>query len=415
MKKTSKIFYGWWIVTSGTIIIIVGGGIGWKTFGVFFMPLIDQFHWSRGDLSLAMSLFSIVWVVGPFAGKFIDRQGVRRIMAAGALVAGISFALLSLTHSIWYIYLMYLANGIGFLGIVDIPIVAAVSNWFEKKRGLAMSIVMSGYGMGGLIFMPLTSLLIDRYGWSTTYLILGLLMILVQIPLTVLVFRHKPSDLNMSAYGQSAGNDKKPADEKVAESFSLKEAMQNSNFWLLVISMSLSILVLSSVMTHAVPFLQGYGFTNQSASNILAFASGMSIPGALLTGYLSDKISTKRLMSIVMLFQAAGVAFLLVGHSSINIILFIILFGAGIESLFILMPLAIQEFFGLKSIGAIYGGVWEFVAVSMAFGPTLTGYLFDVTRSYQLAFLLCLGLIGISITIISLMKKTEKVAKPYEN
>ncbi|GAF92034.1 unnamed protein product, partial [marine sediment metagenome] len=129
------IFYGWWIVAAGSICLLLAGGIGYYTFGAFFIPLVDEFGWTRAQLSLAATIASVLGLAAPLVGTWVDKYGARVVMAVGALITGVAFALLGLTHSLWYFYLMYLIVASGHFGILNIPVTKVVSNWFVERRG----------------------------------------------------------------------------------------------------------------------------------------------------------------------------------------------------------------------------------------------------------------------------------------
>jgi MFS family permease len=409
MKDRFNIFHGWWIVIIGTVSILIVGGIVWNSFGAFFIPLIDEFGWSRGQLSWAMFISALVLIPSPFIGALVDKYGSRRIMILGTIVTGVCFTLLGLTGSIGYFYALYLATTIGLLGIVDIPVVVAVTNWFDKRRGLAMGIVISGWGMGGLLITPLATYFISSLGWRNTYYVLGLGMMIVLVPLIATAFRHRPEEKGLLPYGRGVRTSDFFSEVKHTNQpeFTFAGAIKTRNFWLLTSVIASAVLVVSSIVTHLMPFLQDIGLSPQTAANIAAATAGISVPSGLLIGYLADRFSMKLLLIITLVLEASGIAVLLITDSVSIALMFVVLFGLAMGAPFTLLPLLIPKLFGFNSMGAIYGGVWAVVSVAFAIGPLLTGYIFDVTGSYNFAFMLFIAIILIAVLIAYFIKLRE--------
>lgn len=378
----------------------------WDTFGVFFMPLVEEFGWSRAQLSFAMSISTLVWVAGPLVGTLVDKYGSRKIMTAGTLITGISFALLGQTSSIWYFYTLYFVTTIGLMGIVDIPVVATILNWFDKKRGLAMGIAMSGFGFGGLLIIPLAANMILQLGWRNAYYLLGLSMLAILLPLVVVVIKNRPSEMGLLLDNTTTqvGSERVERWSHVHAGATLGEAVKSLNFWLLVAGLSCSLAPLSSVLTHAVPFFQDIGLSPLIAATIMAATAGVSIPGGILAGYLADKWSIKHLLLLSIFLEAIGVTILWKTSSLTMALVFVVPFGLAMGAPFTLLPLLLAEYFGVASIGAIYGGVWAFTTIAYAASPPLTGYIFDVTGSYTAAFIIFIALTILAIILIYLMQ-----------
>ncbi|MFQ5925665.1 MAG: MFS transporter [Dehalococcoidia bacterium] len=402
-----SIFYGWWIVAVGLLSLLLAGGIGIYTFGAFFTPLIDEFGWTRAQLSLAITIAGLVGLFGPMVGTWVDRYGARRVMAIGALIAGAAFALLGLTPSIWYFYVVSLLMALGLVAILNIPVATAVSNWFAERRGLAMGITLTGFGLGGLAMIPLASYLIATLGWRMAYHLLGLLICIVLIPVSIFVIRHRPEDKGLLPDGKTP-EEGKPSpsvvgDEHDRES-TLKGALRTKAFWLIAGAMSLVFIGASSVITHVIPFLQDMGIPPQTAATILGLTAGVSILGRVAAGYIADRMPVKYVALFFFLLQIVGLLLLLGASSMALVWFFVVAFGLAIGGMFALEPLLIGEYFGLSSFGAIYGGLWVFLSIGFAGGPPLAGYIFDVTGSYDPAFILFIATTLVAMALLLLVK-----------
>lgn len=407
-----SIFYGWWLVVAGIICLLLAGGIGYYSFGAFFIPLIDEFGWSRAQLSLAMTIACLIGLAGPLVGMWVDKYGARRVMALGALVTGGSFALLGLTGSLWYFYAIYLILALGLVGILNIPVTKVVSSWFVERRGLAIGITLAGFGLGGLFMIPLASYLISILGWRAAYCLLGLLICVVLIPLSVFIIRESPEDKGLLPNGKaSAGQAKLPltvkAQEDNLQGWSLAGALRTPAYWLIAAALTLAYLGTASVIAHIIPFFEDRGISPQLAATILGLATGVSIFGRVAAGYIADRVAIKYVIMFCFLLQIVGLLLLLGTMSMTMVWLFVIVFGIAIGGMFALEPLLMSQYFGLASFGAIYGGLWALVALGFAGGPPLAGYIFDVTGSYDLAFILFIAATLVAIALISCLKSPK--------
>lgn len=407
-----SIFYGWWIVAAGMICLLLAGGIGLYSFGAFFTPLINEFGWSRAQLSLAITFSCLLGLAAPLVGIWVDKYGARIVMAVGALVTGAAFALLGLTSSLWYFYAMYLILASGHFGILNIPVAKVVSAWFTQRRGLAIGITLTGFGLGGFLMLPLASYLISSLGWRMAYLLLGVLICLVLIPVSIFVIKGRPQDKGLLPDGRTPrAEESAPA---ASAEWSLTGALRTPAFWLIVGALALAYLGTASVIAHVIPLFEDRGISPQLAATILALATGVSIVGRVAAGYIADMVSAKYVTVFCFLLQLVGLILLLEAGSMALIWAFVVVFGLAMGGMFALEPLLVSRYFGLASFGAIYGGLWAFVSLGFAAGPPLAGYIFDVTGSYDLAFILFIAATLLAVALILFVKPpaTKKATLP---
>jgi sugar phosphate permease len=231
----------------------------------------------------------------------------------------------------------------------------------------------------------------------------------VLVPLITLVIKNSPRDIGTLPDGEKYNAPGKHQRTPLPESnihiqniqrWTLIKALQTSVFWILALAFSMVFLGTASVIAHAVPFFVEQGFSNQLASTILGSAVGVSILGRIITGYLSDKMPVKYVAVLFFLLHTAGLLVLILPTTPISLLAFIAIFGLAMGGLFVLEPLVIREYFGLGSFGAIYGGLWAFETLGWAAGPYVTGYIFDMTGNYNLAFII---FISVSLLAAALM------------
>ena len=403
-----SIFYGWWIVAASLICLLLAGGIGFYTFGAFFIPLIDEFGWSRAQLSLGITIAAVLGLAAPLVGFWVDKYGARIVMAVGALVTGAAFALLGLTNSLWYFYLMCLILASGHFGILNIPVTKVVSNWFVERRGLAMGITITGFGIGGLFMLPLASQLIAILDWRMAYHILGIIICVVLIPLSIFVIRDKPEEMGLLPDGKTPEkgqvNMPSTADSQAGASWTLSGALRTKTFWLIGGAFTMAYFATAAVIAHAIPFFQDMGVSPQLAATMLATVTGVSILSRVAAGYISDRVSVRYVTIFAFLLQLLGLVILLEAGSMAILWAFVVVFGLAMGAMFAVEPLVVSKYFGLASFGAIYGGLWALQAAGWAGGVPLAGYIFDVTGGYDLAFIIFIAATLLAMALMFFVK-----------
>ena len=200
--RPSGIFYGWWIVLASMSILVIGSGLYWQGFGVFFLSLQEEFSTNRAALSGAIALSQLEGgMMGPLGGYLVDRFGPRRMISIGAIVMGVGFLLMSQVDSLLQFYVVFLGViSVGMSIGIRVPALVAPANWFVKKRGIAIGIALTGSGLGGL-FIPFLGLLIVNYGWRKTAIVAGIAVWVLALPLAM-VMRTRPEDYGMLPDGE---------------------------------------------------------------------------------------------------------------------------------------------------------------------------------------------------------------------
>jgi len=264
LLKKPKVFYGYWIVLVAFLCLFIMAGCGIYAFSLFVKPLQADLGWGRGEIMAAFTiLYLIIGVTSPFVGRVVDRYGAKQVISIGALVSGLGFVLLSQMNSLWHLYLGYTIIGIGMAAVGPVPTSAVVSNWFRKKRGLAIGIMSTAVGGGGFMVAPLVgSYLIPNFGWGASYLALAILTWVLIIPLALWVLKTKPTDMGLYPDGMEAPEAVAAAQTSPSDSsgLSLKMALVTPAFWLLTTSFLLMLFSQAGTIQSQVPHLQDIGF-----------------------------------------------------------------------------------------------------------------------------------------------------------
>lgn len=395
---SNKIFFGWWVALVSLCLTTTAFGV-FYSFSVFMPTWLDKWGSSRAFLSGVYSLsFLMYGLASVVMGYLTDRFGLRRTLALGGAIMGSGCLLTALVQSDWVLYLSWgLAIGIG-VGTSYSPTAAAVSRWFIHQKGLAVGLVVSGLGLGTLIFPPLVENLIARLGWRVTVAILGLIVWVVYFGAAFFIRGH-PEEKGLTPLGQAArpteSTDSAVPAVPAKGSLLFAEAIRERSFWILFVIHGLWVMGMSMTMVHLVPFALDLGQSAATAALMLALVGGLSVLGRVALAVVIEKLGTKWSLIGLMMFQAGTMLLLALSRSAWGLWFFTVLFGFSYGGLASVFPLATSEFFGLKNMGSIFGVILLGATLGGAIGPTLAGYVFDVTNEYYLAFMsACLAMIG---------------------
>jgi MFS family permease len=409
MKREDEhgIFYGYFVVGAAFLIMVVMWAV-FYAFGVFFKPILSEFGWSRAITSGAFSLCSITMgLLGIAMGGLNDRFGPRIVMSVCGLLLGIGYLLMSQLEALWQLYLSFgLILGAG-MGGGFVPLMTTVARWFVLRRGMMTGVVAAGIGIGALIGPPAANGLISTYGWRISYIILGSIVLAV-IVLSAQLLRRDPSQLRQFAYGANQNGEKGMHTRN--EGISLGEAIHTSPFWVLFAMIFCFGFCVFSIMVHIAAHATELGISRASAANILATIGGLSILGKVLLGRIADNIGSRKVFLIGFSLMAAALLWLVPAKMTWMLYAFACIFGFAYGGCVVAESPLVAVLFGLDSHGLILGVIAFGFTVGGALGPWLTGHIFDVTSSYETAFLGCaiLSFLGL---ILTAALKPERVSR----
>ena len=415
-SKKPKVFYGYWIVATTFFCAFMDSACGYYSFSLFVTPLEADFGWGRGTIMVAWTIrFMTVGLASPVFGKMVDRWGSRKVIPIGAAIGGIGFVLLTKTTNLWFYYFGWAIIGIGIAGSGLIPGTAVVSNWFKKRRGMALGIMGVGFGAGGILSPLVGGYLIPNFGWRAAYFALAWLMWLL-IPLVLLVIRTRPADMGLHPDGveepEAVTETKSEVSASQSGGMTLKMALATSSFWLIGISYLISSMGETGITQSQVPFLEDIGFPVALAATTLAVVGIWSAIGKFAFGWLCDHIPVKIARSIGIGFLLVGASILTSvqsGSSAVLIWLYTILKGFGTGSWMSTMSMLTSTTFGLASYGVIFGMVNILMSTGNAIGPLLAGYMYDITGSYRGAFIVFIVALALAIPTILVVRRPKSI------
>ena len=396
--KHNTFFYGYVIVASCFCIQAIGIGT-YASYGVFFNSLIAEFGWSRATIAGASSMaFLLMGLLGIIVGRLNDRIGPRKLMTVTGFTFGLGYVLMYWLGAVWQLYLFYgIVFGIG-LSSIDVIPMSTTARWFVRKRGIMTGIVKVGTGAGQFAIPLIASMLIMRYGWRQSYLIIGAAVLIILVSVAQLLKRD-PSQIGLMPDGDAKKARDKP--DGGAEGYSLSEALHTRQFWTICGVSVAIIFCLMSIMVHIVPHAQDIRISATSAASVLAVIGGVSMAGRFFTGIAIDRIGSKMAMICCFGLLIIALLWLQTAQELWMLYLFAIIYGVAHGGFFTAISPIVAEFFGIRSHGVLFGIIAFSGTVGGAMGPVVTGYIFDVTAGYSLAFWLCtlMSVFGLALIV----------------
>jgi MFS family permease len=400
------LFYGW-IVVAVTFVTMAIGVNARTAFSLFFPPIISEFGWERGITAGAFSFgFVVSGVVSPLIGRLMDRAGPRAVMEVGvALMAG-GLLLAPLTSAPWHLYVtigVMVGAGSVCLGYSGQSLF--LPNWFIRKRGFAIGIAFAGVGIGSVTLLPWVQHMIEQTSWRTACTAMGLLVLIALAPINLLL-RRRPEDLGLQPDGDAAPSvgAAKPVSNIVdpvwaGTDWTLARALRTGRFWWIALGYFCGLYIWYAVQVHQTKFLLDIGFSPRVAVWSLGIVSLLGIPGQILLGHVSDRIGREW----VWVASCAGFAICLAALIALKFeaslwLVYVMVFtqgalGYGLTSI---MGAVVLEIFQGRQYGSIFGTIMLAALAGGAAGPWVTGFLYDLTGDYTLAFAIAMALSGLS-------------------
>ena len=373
--------------------------------------MLADLGWNRTSLSSAfflnMTFFALTMSIG---GRLYDRYGPKWVILVSTLFLSTGYIGIAFIDSLWEFYICYgFLAAIGFGG-VSIPLVAALmSNWFEKRRGLAISLAISGNCIGQFLLVPVFSTIVLNHGWRISYALIGFIMLVVNCLLCLTVIRGNPSDLGLRPYGRGKQLHPEPGVSNgnagtISQDLGLRMALRTYSFWLYLVIMFVCGSGDFLVVVHLVALLTDFGIPFKTAGNILALFGLLSLGGILLAGPASDRFGNRWPIALTFVLRFMVYLLILKYPNEINFYIFAILFGFTFLVTAPLTATLMGRLYGLTHVGLLSvfaptvhhlaGGFWAYMG----------GMLFDRTGSYQIIFVISAAMCLLAVACAFLIK-----------
>jgi len=412
-RKPGGLYYGWRMLAVGSLMRILGGGLHFYGFTVFFLPLSRDLGLSRAATSLVFSLARAEGAIeGPLAGYLIDRLGPRPIMITALILSGLGYITLSQVSSYYTFLLVYLgiislSFGAGFM---HSPMSLA-NTWFIRRRSMAMGLISASIGLGGALITPLLAIVVHTWGWRTAAVASGLSFLVVGIPLASTVRRSPESmgllpdgDRPLTTSGDNRHNVPPNPAREIETDFTLSRAMGTLAFWLVVFTTTFRTAAITTVMVHFVPIMVWKGISPQRAAFLLGIMGLLAFCSNLTLGWLADSANKPRMMAGCTAIGTAG-CFLLIYAQEEWLLWFFLPLFVFLESVFPITWATVGDIFGRSNFAKIRGTMSFFYMWGGVIGPVLAGRIYDQSQSYNFMLWLLVAVLIVSALLYTLLDK----------
>ncbi|ANK82252.1 MFS transporter [Minwuia thermotolerans] len=395
-------FYGWVIVAVAFVTMAVSVSAR-TSFSLLLPPILDEYGWERAVVAGAFSTgFLMSALFSPIAGRLVDRKGPRLVIQMGALSVGAGMILATQVAEPWQLYLTVgVLVGVG-ANLMSYTVQSMyLPNWFQRRRGLAISLAFSGVGVGAILVLPAFQQIIVAEGWREACYTLGILTLVLLVPINLLV-RKRPQDLGLQPDGRKpapgetddGGQRYRIVDpEWVAVEWTLGRAVRTARFWWVALGFFTALVAWYAVQVHQTKYLLEIGFNPIDAAWALGFVAVVAIPGQIALGALSDRIGREGVWALASLgFAITYAALLALKVWPTELLLYVMVFGQGFLGYAytsVLGPIMAEIFEG-PHFGTIFGAMNVAAIGGGAAGPFIAGVIFDATGSYDPAWIFAL-------------------------
>jgi MFS family permease len=393
------VFYGWWLAGVGALVMALGTVPLFQGLPVWNPVIRNAFGWSAGQMSWAFAMTRLEGgLLGPVEGLLIEKLGSRRMVFIGMTVLGAGFMLFSQVREIWHLYAVFFMMSMGAALGTWLPMMTVMNHWFIRQKTRAMSLVMEGFAIGGVILPLLLAWAVggadpnisERYGWRVTAFGVGIVIMAMAFPLSRLV-RNRPEEMGLRPDGDppppDAAHSGSPRHAGDEAGFTWQEAVRTRDFWLISFGHASSSIVIVSVMVHLGLLLDDRGFSLGTISAVVATYTAVNAVFTLVGGYLGDRIPIKLVAFGFSAFQSIAVVVLVFAHNAPMVFLFAVLLGIGFGGRTPVTTAIRGVYFGRKAFAAITGISGVPLNILLFSAPLFAGYMRDITGKYDVPFL----------------------------
>lgn len=394
--KQGKFFYGWWIVIGGLLIMATCYTIFINCIPLFQTHIVEDLGITVGEFNTGVSICTVMAVFASLViGRLTDRYSARVLAAVTVVTSAVVLVGFSFITQVWQLYALCVVAGMVVVAGTRLLVSVVISNWFTLKRGLAVSIALSGSGLGGVVLSPVTSAMIVSYGWRPAFLLLAVICLVVALPIAVVTFHTRPSDRGLKPYGtgqvEKQKADRSP-DKPVVVSIGWRVLRKNVGFWLLVLGFVMmgvtngavitnSIANMTSVTVNGVEVVTG-GHSVMWAGTVWSFYLAVVIVAKISLGAVYDRwgLRAGTLLGTTA-SVAAGIA-LCFASTDWGPILACLFFGIATCMGTVAPPIMVVKEYGKKELGTVTGIVTAFEMFGAAVGAVVSGIMFDSFLSF---------------------------------
>ena len=404
-ETTGHRYSGWVIVAIATLSLVVSNGLSIGGIPVFYKSIREDFVNSgavavdRAESFIAFGAsltFLCSGLISPIAGWIIQKFPLKNLMLAGCAILGSGLLLHANANSVIAVYVARILMGVslGFVGVL--PCVVLVSNWFVRRRGTSLGILLTGTSIGGVVIPPIATPLIEGLGWRSAMMILTLIIWLILAPAILFFVRSAPAEIGVQS-------DRERQEDSFVEGFTFGEAIRTPIFWIFAFGAALIFYPIFVTSQQLILQAVRIGFSPWQSSLVLSGLFAVSVAGKFLFGYLSDKFRPVRVVLVCTGVMFAS-TFLLLDLNSTTAFLFLVPFGLGYGGAFVLIQRLAADFFGQRDYPKILGAITIGDTFGAVVGGLITGWLADrYAGDYTVGFYGAIIVTGIALLLTALL------------
>lgn len=390
---------GWPIVLVSAIGIGCGlSAMPFYTFGVFVEPLQNEFDWSRGEIQTVITLFMLTtFITLPIVGKVLDKVGPRKVAIISQIAFIISFSSLALVpNNIYLFYGMWMLMAVVAIGSTAITYSYLVNTWFDRNRGIALGLSLSGSGFAAALAPSYAAWVIETFGWRAGYPGMAAISLILSLPLIILVIKDRPDSPTTDTASTEKHAD---APAKNLAGIEPREAVKGYKFWVIGIGMFGVSAGTGGVIPSLIPLLGDSGYSVSEAATYAGLIGLMVVTGRVLVGVMLDFMWAP-LVAFLFFAPSAIACFLLVQNDigPTSIVISVLLMGLCAGAEFDIIAYLVSRYFGMKHYGTIYSWVYLLFISATAGAPFLYGTAYDAFGSYDVP-LIATGVLIIVTTL----------------
>ena len=405
-QKTGRLFYGWAIVAVATLALVVSNGLSIGGIPVFYKSIREDLV-SAGSVAPgsaesfiafgATLTFFFAGILSPIAGWLIQKFKLRNLMLVGCGLLGGALIVHSQTSTPWVVYAARTVMGVSLCLVGVLPSIVLVSNWFVRRRGLALGMLLTGTSIGGVVIPQIATPLITAYGWRPAMLVLSFVIWLVLVPAIILLVKDKPQEIGMQPDGLPVSDEVSAT--AATTGISLTEALRTPIFWILALCAAAVFYPIFVTTQQFILQATKIGLSPQQASFSLSALFFVSVAGKFLFGWLSDRFPPTHVM-IACCLVMFGSTLVLLDLTPASVFAFLLPFGFGYGGTFVLLQRIAADFFGNRDYPRILGALIVIETVGAAIGGLVTGRLADASGGdYTSAFYAVIGVSGLAFIL----------------
>jgi len=405
----NRLFLGWQVLAASVIgLACCIATLFAATFSVFLGPMRLDLGWSQSEAFSAVMLVSITAATSaPIIGLLVDRLGAKPVILFSFFMQVLIYASFYFqTTSLWSFYLRYTLLASLAFGTSHVAFVRVITLWFDRRRGLALGIALSGVGIGGVLWPLYTQLMIDLVGWRLAYVALAVAVAVVAFPVVGGLLRDSPASIGQTSDGEPS-NEQKSAGTMLG--LTLRQAIRTRRYWLMVVTFFLIGFAVQSIMMHLVPLLTSRGLSPMLAAIAQSMLFFSVTTGRLTTGWLMDRFFAPRVAVGFLIAPIIGVVFLALGASGILAFTSALLVGLAVGAEIDVLAYLSSRYFGSKNFSLIYGTFYGVYSLSGGAGPLITALLVEKFDGYTIPLFFLLGILIASISLLFMFEKFPKL------